>query len=649
MRLKLTLLLATVLVSLHAIAQNGKIAGKIAGENNKPLSGATIEVFAKGIRVATTTSRQDGNYEMTVKNGTYIVTAKYASFQAKKRDRVKVLNGITTTVNFSFTSVNQLPAVAEDIKVKEQHPIKRRRGEESISDKDTYQWTPQAHGSNIGYSKSSPGDVMGVSSGVSEVVYYNPSREEYKKVAENDYMNVKANPLSTMSIDVDRASYSNVRRFIQDGQRPPEDAVRVEEMINYFSYNYPAPTNDDPIAINTEYTTCPWNKEHKLLRIGMQAKKISYEKLPSSNLVFLIDVSGSMESSDKLPLLISSMKLLVNNLRSEDKVSIVTYAGAAGLVLPSTPGSKKEKIIDALERLSAGGSTAGGQGILLAYKVAQENFITGGNNRIILATDGDFNVGVSADNELESLIIKEREKGIFLSCLGFGTGNYKDSKMEMLADKGNGNYNYIDNIDEGKKTLVNEFGGTLFTVAKDVKAQIEFNPAKVQSYRLVGYENRMLNAEDFKDDKKDAGELGAGHTVTFIYEIVPFGTKSKDVRKVDDLKYQDKEPSPDDYTDELATVKFRYKKPDADKSKEMAYVVKDRTLDMQQASEDTKFAYSVALFGMLLKNSKFKGEGTIEEVLALAKNNKGEDEDGYRAEFVKLVKNVRDDIKISQK
>jgi Ca-activated chloride channel family protein len=351
--------------------------------------------------------------------------------------------------------------------------------------------------------------------------YADQNTESYKGIKENDFTSVKSSPLSTFSTDVDAASYSNVRRFINNGQLPPADAVRVEEMINYFNYNIAGPVNNDPVAIHTELSSAPWNTKHRLLRIALKAKTIATDQLPASNLVFLIDVSGSMSGANRLPLVKSSLKMLVDQLRPQDKVALVVYAGAAGVVLPSTAGNKKETIKNAIDNLEAGGSTAGGAGIKLAYRIATENLMKKGNNRIILATDGDFNVGASSDDDMENLIEKERESGIFLSVLGYGMGNYKDSKMETLADKGNGNYAYIDNITEARKTLVSEFGGTLFTVAKDVKLQVEFNPAKVQAYRLLGYENRLLNKEDFNDDKKDAGDMGSGHTVTAFTKLYP--------------------------------------------------------------------------------------------------------------------------------
>ena len=384
------------------------------------------------------------------------------------------------------------------------------------------------------------------------------SSEEYKEIQENGFKQVLDTPLSTFSIDVDAASYSNMRRFLNKGELPPTNAIRTEELINYFSYNYARPTGNDPVRITTEVGTCPWNEQHRLVRIGLKAKEIPTENLPASNLVFLIDVSGSMYGPERLDLVKSSLKLLVNNLREKDKVAIVIYSGAAGEKLASTPGSDKQKIREAIDELEASGSTAGGEGIMLAYKIAQKNFISGGNNRIILCTDGDFNVGVSSDKELEKLIEQKRKSGIFLTVLGYGMGNYKDSKMQTLAEKGNGNHAYIDNLQEANRVLVNEFGATLHTVAKDVKLQVEFNPAQVQAYRLIGYESRLLADEDFNNDTKDAGEMGAGHTVTAFYEVIPTGVKSDFAGKIDDLKYQKKQkPStPLNESDELLTIKL---------------------------------------------------------------------------------------------
>ncbi|MCK5369160.1 MAG: VWA domain-containing protein, partial [Cyclobacteriaceae bacterium] len=436
--------------------------------------------------------------------------------------------------------------------------------------------------------------------------------------------------------------YANLRRFLNNGQKPPIDAVRIEEMLNYFNYEYPQPKGQDPFSVNTEIASCPWNEDHKLMHIGLQGKLIPTDDLPPSNLVFLIDVSGSMQDVNKLPLLKSAFKMLVGELRDEDKVAIVVYAGAAGLVLPSTSGNRKENIMNALDRLAAGGSTAGGAGIKLAYDVALENFIEDGNNRIILATDGDFNIGASSNAEMERLIEKKRDQGVFLTVVGFGMGNYKDDKMEILADKGNGNYAYIDNIQEAKKVFVNEFGGTLFTIAKDVKLQIEFNPAKVQAYRLIGYENRKLKNEDFNDDKKDAGELGSGHTVTALYEIIPVGVKSEFIKSVDPLKYQKNEVEKLSYDSrELVTLKLRYKAPDGNKSKLITTPVMDKNKDWENTSDNFRWSAAVAEFGMLLRESQFSQEADISSVIKLAKGAKGDDEEGYRSEFIRLVESSR--------
>jgi Ca-activated chloride channel homolog len=434
--------------------------------------------------------------------------------------------------------------------------------------------------------------------------------EEYSRFDENPFLRPADAPLSTFSIDVDRASYSNVRRFVQSGQRPPRQAVRIEEMVNYFTYDYPDPSAD-PFSITTEVTACPWNEKHKLMLIGLQGRRMKTEDLPPNNLVFLIDSSGSMQSPDKLPLVKAGLRLLVEQLRPEDSVALVTYAGSAGLVLPATKGSNKGAIMAALDELEAGGSTAGAEGIVLAYDVAKENFLRRGNNRVILATDGDFNVGVTSDGELEQLIEKKRRDGIFLTVLGFGTGNIKDSKMELLADKGNGNYAYIDSLSEARKTLVHEMGATLFTIAKDVKIQVEFNPSVVGAYRLIGYENRLLGAQDFNDDKKDAGELGAGHSVTALYELVPPGEEIPG-GSVDPLKYQTPAAARA-ASGELATVKLRYKEPDGDTSRLLSRVV-DNTV-MPAMSDNLRLASAVAELGMLLRGSQHKGEASFDAVI----------------------------------
>ncbi|KIM05141.1 MAG: hypothetical protein KN64_05050 [Sulfurovum sp. AS07-7] len=483
-----------------------------------------------------------------------------------------------------------------------------------------------------------------MSTNVADVMYYPPiqmpsvavvapNTESYKHNEQNKFIEVSSSPLSTFSTDVDTASYSNVRRMLDANSLPPKDAVRTEEFVNYFSYNYKEPTTNEPFFINLKVDDALWNKKHKLIQIGLQSKKANIEKLPPSNLVFLLDVSGSMNDENKLPLLKKSLKLLVNQLRAEDKVSIVVYAGSSGLVLDRAKGSEKEKIINALDKLEAGGSTAGGEGIRLAYEIAKKSFIKNGNNRVILATDGDFNVGQSSESELIELIEEKKKSGVYLSILGFGMGNYKDDKVEALADKGNGNYAYIDNLLEAKKVLVTQMSGTLYTVAKDVKVQVEFNPQKVSSYRLLGYENRKMANEDFNDDKKDAGEVGMGHSVTALYEVVlNDGTNSS---KVDKLKYQTAVVNP---SDELATVKIRYKEPKADSSKLMSRVVSFQNSDISDV--DSKFIQSVVGFSMILRNVEEKGNLTYDKVLSLAKASKGSDDEGYRAEFIKMIENA---------
>ncbi|MDZ8140219.1 MAG: von Willebrand factor type A domain-containing protein [Nostoc sp. DedQUE04] len=466
--------------------------------------------------------------------------------------------------------------------------------------------------------------------------------ENYNRIEDNPFHRVGNDPLSTFSIDVDTASYSNVRRFITQGELPPKDAVRIEELINYFTYNYPQPKGDRPFSVTTEVAAAPWNPQHKLVQVGLQGKRLESKTLPPSNLVFLIDVSGSMDDPNKLPLVQQSLKLLVNQLRPEDRVSLVVYAGNAGLVLPATAGSQKSTILAAIDRLKAGGSTAGGQGIELAYKIAKESFLKSGNNRVILATDGDFNVGVSSDGDLTRLIEQKREQGIFLTVLGFGTGNYKDGKMEQLADKGNGNYAYIDTLLEAKKVLVNDLRGTLFTIAKDVKIQVEFNPAKVQAYRLIGYENRLLQNQDFNDDKKDAGDIGAGHCVTALYEIIPTGTKS-DVKlpEIDPLRYQRSgETVSDAAGNELMQVKLRYKSPQDSTSQLITQTIQDDDL-RTDPSTNLKFAAAVATFGMVLRDSEYKGDANYDLVMKLATQGKGEDQEGYRGEFIRLVEQSR--------
>lgn len=627
-------LLGAASVQSQLMPLNGSICGVVREKgNHEKIAFATVTLTRNDSnKVVSTTSDNNGNYCFNnLKAGKYTLHIVYIGYTPKtinnitiavsEKKKMKIDLEVSNVALEEVTIVNPSPKGKNDAMQIMQHEVKKVENVHVYRIKAISTQNPSVYSN---YTANTDFNT-----------------EEYKNFNDNDFKTVSKDPLSTMSIDVDRASYSNVRRFINQGSLPPADAVRVEEMINYFHYNYPQPKNGEPFSINTEYTACAWNKQHKLIHIGIQGKTIAMDNLPPNNLVFLVDVSGSMMSQDKLPLLKSGLQLLIDQMRPEDHISIVVYAGAAGVVLPSTSGSEKEKISMALEQLQAGGSTAGGEGILLAYKTAAENFIKNGNNRVILATDGDFNVGVSSEGELVRLIEKKREEGVFLTVLGFGTGNYKDSKMEQLADKGNGNYAYIDNLLEAKKVLVKEMGGTLLTIAKDVKIQIEFNPAKVKAYRLVGYENRLLNNEDFNDDKKDAGELGSGHTVTALYEIIPAGS-DETVGDVDPLKYQKTEPvTVANSTNEIMTVKFRYKEPNENKSKLITRVLADKSTDLEHASENCRFASAVAGFGMLLRDSKYKGDISWKQVISMAKTAKGTDDDGYRAEFIRLAEMVQ--------
>ena len=609
------------------------VSGIVSDESGTALAGVSVTV--KGTNIGALTDNK-GSYKLNVANTSAVLIFAYVGYDAKEE---KIKN--RTTVNVTLkASANQM----EEVVVTGYGVTRKRDMTGSVN-------TMKASPSSGYYNQQLAGKVSGVYIQGDMSTYYRNkdeikqdfNREGYDNITENKFLKATDNPLSTFSIDVDAASYSNMRRFLNQGQLPPAGAVRIEEMVNYFHYEYPQPTGTDPFSINTEISDASWNKNHKLVLIGLQGKKIPTENLPASNLTFLIDVSGSMQGPERLGLVKASMKMLVDQLREQDKVSIVVYAGAAGLVLAPTDGDNKTKIKEAIDNLEAGGSTAGGAGIKLAYKTAKENFVKGGNNRVIICTDGDFNVGESSDDAMERLIEEERKSGVFLTVLGYGMGNYQDSKMQKLADKGNGNHAYIDGITEAKKVLVNEFGGTLFTIAKDVKLQVEFNPAKVQGYRLIGYENRMLAKEDFNDDKKDAGELGSGHTVTALYEIIPVGVEDKFLKNVDPLKYS-KEVAPlskTSQTDEILTVKFRYKAPDGDVSKLIEHPVKDNQLAIAKTSDNFRFAASVAQFGMLLRNSEFKSNASYNDVLFLARKSKGNDEEGYRSEFVRLVESAQ--------
>lgn len=460
------------------------------------------------------------------------------------------------------------------------------------------------------------------------------SGERYAEIDENPFLETRNAPLSTFSIDVDTASYANVRRHIQEGNLPPKDAVRIEELVNYFEYDYPQPIGDVPFSVTNEIATCPWNTKHKIVSIGLQGKRVSLDDTPPSNLVFLLDVSGSMNDRFKLPLLKQGLKVLVNQLKPQDRVAIVVYAGSSGLVLPST--NDKNAILSALNNLEAGGSTNGGQGIRLAYKIAEENFIANGNNRVILGTDGDFNVGLQNDDELVRLIEQKRNSNVFLSVLGFGTGNLNDSMMEKLADKGNGNYAYIDSSEEARKALGQQVAGTLYTIAKDVKIQVEFNPAKVAGYRLIGYENRMLAARDFNDDKKDAGEIGAGLSVTALYEIVPAGQVVEN--EGIELKYSKVQPSETtNFNNELMTTKLRYKEPKETESKLLTIGLIDQNNSIENASDNLRFASAVAEFGLVLRKSRYKGSASFNSIINRTNSAKGSDLKNYRKDFVELV------------
>lgn len=606
------------------------VTGTILDKWGKPLSGVNIAV--KGTSVGTVTDAQ-GKFTLTIPAGKAKLVVTLLGYDSQEIDVRNDGKPVSIVLQSSIARLQEVVVTG--------HRTKRKH---SAVVSGSPQYAPPVTTLDKALQGRVPGlQVTGDARHQRHDTWrYNNNfnTEGYDAISENRFLAASNTPLSTFSIDVDAAAYSNVRRFLQNGQLPPAGAVRIEEMINYFRYEYPQPKGEAPFSINTEISDCPWNSKHKLALIGLQGKKITMENLPASNLVFLIDVSGSMMDENKLPLVRSSMKLLVDQLRQQDKVAIVVYAGSAGQVLPSTNGYEKTKIKDAIDKLEAGGSTAGGEGIKLAYRIAKENFVEDGNNRVILCTDGDFNVGVTSNDALERLIEEERKSGVFLTVLGYGTGNYQDSKMQRLANKGNGNHAYIDNLVEARKVLVSEFGGTLFTIAKDVKLQIEFNPTRVHAYRLIGYENRLLNKEDFNNDQKDAGDLGSGHTVTALYEIIPVGVQSKFIEPVDSLKYQTK-LHPVAGSGELMTIKFRYKKPDANVSKLLEHAVVDKQVQLANTSANFRFAAAVASFGMLLRNSEFKQQASYDQAWQLAKDALQNDEEGYRSEFLKLVKNAQ--------
>lgn len=602
-----------------ANSPTGTLAGSVIDNaTGNAISTASIEVYQGKQLVKKIESGANGAFVVALNPGSYIVSVSAKDYDTKQLN-VYIKKNETTKLK-----VNLIKSVVifDDLEVME----------EEVEEDATF---------CIAYREAKKDKCMEKSMGaaapvsmqfaVADMVYEEGNTEEYDYISENGFKDAISDPLSTFSVDVDRASYSNVRRFLSQNQKPYKDAVRIEELINYFDYDYPQPKNKIPFSVTIEGNTCPWNSAHQLVLVGLKGENINEKDIPPSNLVFLIDVSGSMGSENKLPLLKQAFKYLVEQLRPEDKVAIVVYAGAAGLVLESTPGTNKPKITAALDMLQSGGSTAGGAGIQLAYKVAKENFIHGGNNRVILASDGDFNVGVSSSSELVRMIEEKRKDGIFITILGFGMGNYKDGRMEQLSNAGNGNYAYIDNILEAKKMFGTELWGTLYTIAKDVKIQVEFNPAKVKSYRLIGYENRILNKEDFNDDKKDAGDIGCGHTVTALYEIIP-AISEETVYNIDPLIYTKQVVG---NSNDLMTVKIRYKKPDKDNSKLITEKVEAGKL---KSSNNILFASAVAEFGMLLRESEFKGNSTFTHSISQAKSSIGNDEYGYRNDLIKMMK-----------
>ncbi|HKA60715.1 MAG TPA: von Willebrand factor type A domain-containing protein [Gemmatimonadales bacterium] len=620
-----TALLLALLVAPRSftVLETGRISGHVRDTSGIPIKGAQVTVVGTSLGAGTNDS---GYYVIrNVPVGTYQLNARSIGYDSKTISGVQVAANAIVTEDFKLQSSTSL---LEAIVVTGNAPVYARRQMAAAARVDGYAF--QVDGARVDTSEAwryqrQPGN-----------------REQYDEIVENAFIAVAADPLSTFSIDVDRASYSNVRRFImQQGQLPPRDAVRIEELVNYFPYDYTDPEGDAPIAIHTEIAPAPWKTQHQLVRIGLQARRVKLDNLPASNFVFLLDVSGSMMPPNKLPLVKSAMRLLVNELRPKDRVAMVVYAGSAGLVLPSTPGDQKDKILDAIERLEAGGSTAGGAGIRLAYDQAVANFIRGGNNRVILATDGDFNVGASSDADMVQLIEEKRRTGVFLTVLGVGDGNLQAAKMEKLADKGNGNYSYLDTITEAQKVLVHELGGTLYTVAKDVKIQVEWNPARVRAYRLIGYENRLLRNEDFSDDKKDAGEVGSGHSVTALYEVVPVGvTTDVTIRLPDSLRYQRRSAQPSEAAGpEMLFVKVRYKAPDGDESRLITQPV--LATSGATLSVDFQFQTAVAEFGLLLRNSDFRGKADLAHVIAAAREARGADSAGYRTEFIRLAEAVR--------
>ena len=645
----------------------GTVTGTVRDAAGAPVAGARLELTPGG---RSALADPGGQYRIdSLAPGGYDLLASFVGYRSLKVTGLRI---VADTATLQDVTLEQSPVELQELTVLEainslvprdavttRQSIRGRRVDEAMAYVDGV----PVQGGNIGgrfiggadvstgafeqasvtpggtaaeFGTAQPGLLAPGAIGVSRATPTIPGSEEYNRIVEHRFRDPVAEPLSTFSIDVDAASYTNIRRFLTDGELPPPDAVRIEEMINYFGYDYPNPAGRHPFTVTLEQGACPWNEAHRLLLVGLQGRHLDLDQLPPSNLVFLIDVSGSMASEDKLPLVQQAFRLLVQQLRPRDRVAIVVYAGAAGLVLPSTPGTARATILAAIDRLEAGGSTAGGAGIQLAYQVAAEHFQAGGNNRVILATDGDFNVGVSSEADLVRLIEQKRESGVFLTVLGFGTGNLKDARMEQLADKGNGAYAYVDNLREARRVFVNELGGTLHTIAKDVKLQLEFNPGRVAGYRLVGYENRMLAREDFDDDRKDAGELGAGHSVTALYEIIPADPELA-AEAPQELRYQHAGLTELGRAgQEWVTAKLRYKEPAGSTSRLLTASYAPPTV-LRRGSANLRFASAVAEFGLLLRDSPFRGSASAESVLSRAELALGEDPGGYRAEFLDLV------------
>ena len=691
MKLGIIFSLAFALFNVINYAPTAAIQGQVIEESTgDPVLFGTVALYKDGVLLTGTDTDLDGNYVFNnLAAGTYEVEVSYMGLKTQRISDVVVKDKERKLLNFSLKDEGVLleevqvvgykvPLVefdnttsgsivySSDIKAlpsknirniaaqsaganKKKKRVRRKDRKKRLQSGDISIREARANLAanktrDIKVTPEQAAKMMPVPTSKSQIAEINKesiSAEKFEKPEENQFISPLTESVSTFSLDVDRASYSNVRRFINSGNMPPKDAVRVEEMINYFHYDYADPQDKHPIAMSSEYTSCPWNSDHQLLHLAVKAKELKTEKIPASNLVFLLDVSGSMRSQNKLPLVKESFKLLLDKLRPEDRVAIVTYAGSSGVPLKSTSAANKMKILQSLSNLRSGGGTAGAQGIITAYEIAQKNFIEGGNNRVILATDGDFNIGIHDTQALEKLISEKKETGVFLSVLGFGMGNYQDHKMQTLANKGNGNHGYIDNLAEAKKVFVNEFESTLFTVAKDVKLQIEFNPAYVQSYRLVGYENRMLAKEDFNDDTKDAGEVGAGHRVTAIYEIIPTKVESEFAAEVSNDLLNGKASKQASANGQLGYLKCRYKHPDKKKSIKFNVKVSSEITPLEELENDRQFSIAVAEFGLSLAESKYLKQSNLNNIIALANKNKGKDTYGFREECIQLMKRVQ--------